>query len=833
MHSVDPRNGILDNDTDGDLKVRMRFNKAIDLFPENESLFTVTDSEGALVSARVEIENNDALIYIDDESQLEVGERVYVIAEKGLVASKPILQDGRQINLELYRLLSTQVVELIYRASRPDTISIDAVVPRRIQAATTSEITISTLGIPNDADRVRVYVGSLELSIIDIQQNTAEDERIGIIIASVPPINAAGQYDVRLQVEKDGVWENATLRAGVQVDAALRLDSLTPLWGPLSGGTTVTLYGEGFEPGNTVQEGITLEIGSQPVQDVRVLSSRKIELVTPRGVSGRNNVYARDRYGNESELIGDRGFGFGIKQLSNVRASSINPIDVIVDQETGVAAVATGYFHQTRIDHSDGLNESFFAATFDVQNPTAPLLVGGLPTLPSDFAGLQELDKYRRFSELSSKQTAASLLIDVPELTPEERTELESLKGVGGNLPFSVDSQRLAFREEYEDGIKRKRLYVAAGLGGVARLNFDEQNGLQLTSREEQGGIVRDIAHVGFTSYISNASGVEAKIPDECTAAIGKAQGSGFGSLSFIEPNDPVRMNSNLNVGGGSMLHYHDGWLFKGGSANGALWGPCPPSYEPETAAAPSGSGADTLSTVNIFDPLLNNTYPLDGTIYDVANYGDYILVALGSKGVEIVHRDRPEQRTRFDFEGLQPSGPSAERLKLAGNLLFLSAGGGGVIVLDISTPLEPKVVSAGNSESIVALDLYRDRIIAGADTQGLRTMQVPAAFVLNTNIEHQALIAENENLTLTFNEAVTVESIQANGTVTVIREDTNANVNITISPVNVTDSSARIYEIEFNRQPGVSYRVFVDNCLLYTSPSPRDLSTSRMPSSA
>ena len=31
----------------------------------------------------------------------------------------------------------------------------------------------------------------------------------------------------------------------------------------------------------------------------------------------------------------------------------------------------------------------------------------------------------------------------------------------------------------------------------------------------------------------------------------------------------------------------------------------------------------------------------------------------------------------------------------------------------------------------------------------------------------------------------------------------------------------------------GAFYRAYVNNCLLYTSPSPRDLSTSRMPSSA
>jgi len=814
LHSVDPANGILDNDTDGDLKVRLRFNKAIDLFPENAGLFTITDSTGALIATRVEIQNNDALLFIDEPGLLEVGQSIFVIAEEGIVAAKPIVQDGAQINLELYRLESTQTVELIYRGARPETIAIDAVVPRRIPAATSAEVTISGLGIPDDTSRVRAYVGSLEMEILEIEQNS-EDERIAILTANVPPIAAAGQYDVRLQIEKSGVWQSVVLRAGLQVDAPIQLDALTPLWGPLGGGTRVTLYGAGFEPGNTVSEGVTLEIGSQPKQVVNVLSSRKIEVITPRGVTGRNTVFAQDRYGNRAELRDERGFGYGIRQLSNVRASLVNPVDVVVDQDTGVAAVATGYFSQfgSKTMREGGLNESFFAATFDVQNPSAPLLVGGLPTLPSDLAGLRELERYQRFVELSNKADSAEFLRDTPALTAAEEAELVSLAGVGANIPFSIDSQRLALREEVEDGITRKRLYVASGHGGVARLNFDEQNGLQLTGRTKSDGLVRDLAQTGYAAFTASAAGVNVEqLPKDCSAVIAEAQGSGFSELSFINPNDPVLLNNRLDTGSGSMLFYEDGWLFRGGSTQGAAWGPCPPSYQSETAAAPIDSDAGTLSSVNIFDPLLTSTYAFDGNVFDLVTYGDYLVIALGRQGIEIVHRDRPEERMRFSFDGLQASTPSAQRLKISGNLLFVSASGGGVIVLDLATPLQPKVVSAGNSESIVALDVYRDRIIAGADAAGLRTMQVPAAFVLDTNIDHEGLIADNEKLRITFNEAVTVESVEASGTVSIVREDDNTSENVVIEAVNVTDSSARIFDLVFDREAGVSYRININN---------------------
>ena len=46
-----------------------------------------------------------------------------------------------------------------------------------------------------------------------------------------------------------------------------------------------------------------------------------------------------------------------------------------------------------------------------------------------------------------------------------------------------------------------------------------------------------------------------------------------------------------------------------------------------------------------------------------------------------------------------------------------------------------------------------------------------------------------------------------------------------------IKDRLWRQVEIKLNLSQQVPYRVYV--CLLYTSPSPRDLSTSRMPSSA
>jgi len=307
LHSIDPSNGILDFDTDASLKIRLRFNKAIDLLEENKDYFSVIDEDGLPISSRVDIINNDAIIYIESSASLEINDVLTVEAAAGIVASKPVLQDGVQINVELYQLESTQRMNLVYRGSRPDTISIDTVLPRRIQMNQAESITVSMLGSPLDTSRIRGFIGDAELTATSIESHS-EDERISIITFAVPPITAAGLYDLNVMVEKQGIWQSASLYGALQVDQPIEFTSLSPLWGPLSGGTKVTILGKGFEPGNTVMDGLTVSVGSQPAREFRVISSTEIEMVTPRGASGHNNVYGQDRYGNRTSLEDEKGY---------------------------------------------------------------------------------------------------------------------------------------------------------------------------------------------------------------------------------------------------------------------------------------------------------------------------------------------------------------------------------------------------------------------------------------------------------------------------------------------------------------------------------------------
>ena len=119
------------------------------------------------------------------------------------------------------------------------------------------------LGVPADTARVRAFVGELEMPIESIEQNS-EDERIGIVHALTPKIPARGQYDIKVLVEKGGIWQAVYLRGGLQVDEAIFFDSLAPQWGPLAGGTRVVIQGRGFEPGNTVTDGCLLYTSPSP-----------------------------------------------------------------------------------------------------------------------------------------------------------------------------------------------------------------------------------------------------------------------------------------------------------------------------------------------------------------------------------------------------------------------------------------------------------------------------------------------------------------------------------------------------------------------------------------
>ena len=792
IHGIDPTNGILDLDTDGERFIRLRFKKAIDLYPDNLTRFSVTGPAGAIPFS-VEIVNNDAMITLDGDSPLAVGDLIAVVAQAGIANVKPVAtQSGGVDYLVLYELGADQRFELTYRGNRPDELRVEAVVPRRVQRDTEFPVTIGVLGAPADPARVRVFLGGVEAAVTQIETND-DAERAAIIHATVPGFASAGQYDVLVEMEKAGLWQSAVLRGGLVIDAPIRLDSLTPLWGPFRGGTRITVTGQGFEPGNTVMEGLKLKIGSIPVRSIDVPSTELIYIVAAGGEPGRHPLIGEDRYGNESRIevgVTEGGFGYGIKQIATTRPSLAFPTDIEIDRETGVAVTAAGYFNDGNGEQTfAGLTfpETTRAATFDVQDPFAPLLVGGASSLPSG---------------------------------PEGRAQLANL-----DVETAIDSIRVQPTLEMEEGVLRKRLYVAAGGGGVTRLNLDEQNGLQFINEIKLGSPTQHVTEVfkrgpGLFALLNTGMAEPPKSP-ECASRYGPGDDGTLEQVNYIDPFDPVDVGRIEGMTGGTAMHVSGQWLYSGGNHGSWAWVSCPPTWRTQTAGRASDSGEDTITAINLFDQALTRQYSFTNTVQDIVRYGDHLIVATSGDGVEIFHRDRPQERTVVALDGqLQQTPGRAVRLEMLGSTLLASADAG-LVVIDVRDPQAPFVVSAGNTEHVEAVNVYKDRVIAGAGKQGLRVFQLPAALVADASVAEGGLLSLDPGLPLTveFNELIAVDSLLVPDVVEIdlidATDGSRSPVAVTVTaidPETIGELAATRYQIDFARDAGARYELRIND---------------------
>ncbi|MGD8863595.1 MAG: IPT/TIG domain-containing protein, partial [Myxococcales bacterium] len=544
-----PDSGILDRDASGDLTVRVRFNKSIEGWPDNLARFSLRSATGEALPATVDIVGNDAVLTLLDGHGLLPGDPLSVAVGAGVASVAQVSADETRV---LYRLEQDQRFPLVFRGSRPAALAIDAVVPRRVQLGERAALTVSARGVPSDPARLRAFVGEVEVVVTAVQTSSA-DPTAAILQGELPGLDAAGQYDVTLLVDRDGIWESTVLRGGLMVDAPIAFTSLSPRWGPGDGGTTVTIVGQGFEPGTSVSDGVRVRVGDLPVLDIRVLSTELLEVVTPGGSPGLHGVHGEDRYGGVTSLLGEQGFGYGLREIASVGAP-IYPTDVHVDPETGVAITSGGYL----FDYDSGLGgipfqdvgsgllapDNLRAAVFDIQDRTQPVLVGGAPGVPD----------------------------------PE--TLQVGLQTSG--FALGSDSIRLLPVKELEEGTLRKRLYVASGPGGVTRLNLDEQNGLQLLGQEladsdQHTGAVGKAGHVLLVGRGGVGScEIQGSQPCyNCPTTHGKH--AGIELLNYVVPEDPVEFGpltgaKGGEVGGANAIAVHGPWVFSAGLRSGVNW---------------------------------------------------------------------------------------------------------------------------------------------------------------------------------------------------------------------------------------------------------------------
>ncbi|KPA12609.1 Cell surface receptor IPT/TIG domain protein, partial [Candidatus Magnetomorum sp. HK-1] len=802
-------NGILDQDEKSRSSITIRFNKAIDLWPDNARRFKLTGPQEKDVPFNLEIINNDAIISLDDSHELVAGDRILITARAGIASIKPITEDQ---TLVLYTLKSDQIFEVTYRGEIPETIlSINTISPRRILVGKENQLVLSGTGIPSDIQNIKVFIGDIPTKIIDNDEDSTNSS-ISLLQIHVPKLSVPGFFDISLYARRLGIWERAVLYGGVMVDQALRFDSISPSWGPVTGGTCVTIYGQGFDPGNTVMNGLKIAIGNVPVSNIHVLSTQCLTIITPGGSVGKNRIWGKNRYGHETIIKAENGFGFGLKHRIT-QGTDFFPSRIYVDSKSGIAMTNGGYFsdnHELQQFSEYTLPDGIRAAVFSVQQPDTPIMVGGSTILPGDEDGRKIIQKYFTYQNL-----LARFMFSNDPYRALSASEIEQYHDLQGTyLATAYDSISILPQQNHRTG--HKRLYVASGTGGISCLNTDDQNGLQLISQlfdKESNQLVTEISQKGSLVFASRISASDFDMPpEECASKQSKDFAAGtIETISFQDPEDPVYLDK-LNLHGSNAIVYDGQWIYAGGSTSYLIWNTIGNEcgfFRDFSGSPPPNTNESTVERLHVFDQSLWQSYSFSGNVKDLLIYGDYLIAALGNHGVQIVQKERPDLRQSIQLsEGIQVNSGDIERLKRYANLLFMAAQDGGIIVANIADPMNPVIISAGNTEPIDDLDIYKDRLICVSSTNGVSYFELPGSLVLQTSVDENHYIADNEGYTVTFNEPVSIESLKQEGAVRIMSMDTQTSVPFTIHPVKESEDNTQQFVVNFQRTPGLSYEI-------------------------
>ena len=158
--------------------------------------------------------------------------------------------------------------------------------------------------------------------------------------------------------------------------------------------------------------------------------------------------------------------------------------------------------------------------------------------------------------------------------------------------------------------------------------------------------MLQNLEKQGFALYGSTFDDVSIKPPDDpCTFVSGIGDGGVVIDANLSDPSDPVNMGSVAHLGGGVALYYDNAdWMYSSEQSRGVKWQACPFVQETNADRLRDGNH-DQITAINVFDPYLTHTFELDANVFDIVSYGNYLIAALGSKGIELFDKDRPEQK--------------------------------------------------------------------------------------------------------------------------------------------------------------------------------------------
>ena len=89
--------------------------------------------------------------------------------------------------------------------------------------------------------------------------------------------------------------------------------------------------------------------------------------------------------------------------------------------------------------------------------------------------------------------------------------------------------------------------------------------------------------------------------------------------------------------------------------------------------------------------------------------------------------------------------------------------------------------------------------------------MQLPGSMVVESNVKEGGFLAAAATYTVSFNEPMTLDSMQKSGVVQVTRMDTNAEIPVTVTADTQVNSAAEKFGLVFERVSGVTYKVAIN----------------------
>ncbi|MFP2932272.1 IPT/TIG domain-containing protein [Pyxidicoccus sp. 3LG] len=152
-------------------------------------------------------------------------------------------------------------------------------------------------------------------------------------------------------------------------------------------------------------------------------------------------------------------------------------------------------------------------------------------------------------------------------------------------------------------------------------------------------------------------------------------------------------------------------------------------------------------------------------SLTDVVVVSDVAIVAAAEYGLLFVDVSDPAHPRKLDMASIpfdmtlsnRPGHP--QRLRLLGDLLFVSAADGGVVLVDVSEPRAPKLVSGGNVEPAWDSAAVADRLLL-ASRDRLTELSVPFLYVTGYSPARESLVApEGVELVVRFNRPLAASS--------------------------------------------------------------------------